>query len=62
MEVIMPRPGAQPASAAGSGERDVVAGVQFAGEGSDGGVLRGGIRSVFGLLSSGATRETFARP
>ena len=52
--------GAQPASAAGPGERAAVAGVQPAGEGPDGGVLRGGVRSVRGVLPSAAVRAAGA--
>src|ERR1019366_1480008 len=46
----------EPASAEGSGERDAVAGVQLVGEGSDGGVLRGGVRPLRGVLPSAAIR------
>jgi CRISPR-associated protein Cas4 len=49
---------AQPASAAGSGECAVVAGVQLAREGSDGGVLCGGVRSVYWVLPSAAIRAS----
>src|SRR5450759_2577279 len=51
---------AEPASAEGSGERDAVAGVQRVGEGSDGGVLRGGVRPVRGVLPSTAVRTAGA--
>ena len=51
---------AEPASAERSGERDAVAGVQLAGEGSDGGVLRGGVRPLRGVLSSAAVRTAGA--
>ena len=52
--------GAEPAAAARSGECAAVAGVQPAGEGSDGGVLCGGVRSVHGVLSSAAVRAAGA--
>src|ERR1019366_4134653 len=46
----------EPASAEGPGERNAVAGVQLVGEGFDGGVLRGGVRPVRGVLPSAAVR------
>ena len=52
--------GAEPASAAGPGECAVVAGVQLAGEGFDGGVLCGGVRSVHRFLPSAAVRAAGA--
>src|SRR5207244_1590112 len=42
---------AEPETTAGSGKRAAVAGVQRAGEGPDGGVLRGGRRPVRGVVS-----------
>src|ERR1039457_5657245 len=51
---------AEPAAAEGSGELDAVAGVQLVGEGPDGGVLRGGVRPVRGVLSSAAVRTAGA--
>src|ERR1017187_2139723 len=53
---------AEPASAEGSGERDAVAGVQLVGEGSDGSVLRGGVRPVRRVLPSAAVRTSGAGP
>jgi CRISP-associated protein Cas1 len=53
--------GRNPASTARSDQRTAVVGVQSAGEGPDSGVLRGGIRSVYRLLSSAALRASGAR-